>query len=390
MAGDRDLARQKPTFWKRPVELKFGKLAVALAKVGIGASMQKWPVAAMGARDLLKAVGLKPEEPEVVAWLLVQRALLLAAIQLAKETNSKIDFDIQQLGKHIDFALDKEELFLPYDFIRSAHPKNLELLKSVRIPYKRWLIIHEISNVQAENLVQRLPSYFVFALHEEWSSKSKDYAVLTQQEDTPFADFRADELAWGRYLTRLQKRVNESMLGEDFGLESVYIPLRGYYEKVKTKDEKVGDKRKRVAIDLYDHLSAWADNTGQQDAIRLIRGGPGSGKSSFCKMLAARLAEDETKRVLFVTLYHFGLTEDFGDALAKFMEDEGLSRGLLAKDNPERVLLILDGLDELAMQGKTSARVARDFIEKVQRYVNNKNQQLAQNSLMQTRRKAFL
>ena len=378
MTADRDMARQRPaTFWKRPVKLKFGKLAEALAKVSIAASLQSWPAAAMGALEILKAVGLKGNEPEVVAWLLVQRSLLLAMVKLVKETNPRLDLDLRQLGEQIDFALEKEELSLPDDFIRGANPKNLEVIGCVRDPYRRWLMAQELPSEQAENLAGRLPIYFVFALHEEWRSQSGDYSALMAQEDTPFARSRADELAWMRYLTRLQQRVHASMLGEDFGLESVYISLRGYYKKRKAKAREIGEireKEERIAIDLYGHLRRWVDDAGQQDTIRVICGGPGSGKSSFCRMLAARLAEDETRRVLFVTLYHFGLREDFGDALRGFMEEEGLSPDILAKDNPERVLLIFDGLDELAMQGKTSARVAREFIDKVQRYVTNKNQ----------------
>ncbi len=187
-----------------------------------------------------------------------------------------------------------------------------------------------------------------------------------------------------RYLTSLRYQVNKPMFGESFGLESIYISLRGYYKR-KSKLETVeteevafkSEKSERAVIDLHEHLMAWVENANKNDSLRVICGGPGSGKSSFCKMFAARLAEDETRRVLFVTLYHFRLRDDFEDALQKFIdrEDEIAPPNPLAQENAERqILLIFDGLDELAMQGKTAARVAREFIDEVQRYLNQKNQ----------------
>jgi predicted PilT family ATPase len=46
----------------------------------------------------------------------------------------------------------------------------------------------------------------------------------------------------------------------------------------------------RVVVDLEDCLRQWLQTANKNDAIRIISGGPGSGKSSFAKIFAAHHA----------------------------------------------------------------------------------------------------
>jgi replication-associated recombination protein RarA len=47
---------------------------------------------------------------------------------------------------------------------------------------------------------------------------------------------------------------------------------------------------KRVVVDLQAELEAWLRKADKDDAIRVICGGPGCGKSSFAKIFAATCA----------------------------------------------------------------------------------------------------
>jgi hypothetical protein len=70
-------------------------------------------------------------------------------------------------------------------------------------------------------------------------------------------------------------------------------------------------------------------------------------------------------------------SKDLVDEVARFVRDEGvLSQNPLDPDSPEpNLLIIFDGLDELASQGKAAAETARAFVREVDRVVERRNAQ---------------
>jgi len=174
------------------------------------------------------------------------------------------------------------------------------------------------------------------------------------------------------------------MFLEAFSLKRVYVPLRAYYnrkvegQKADELEERIAGRRQfeRVVVELEKELETWLSKAVRTDAIRLISGGPGSGKSSFAKMFAAKLAAKGTISVLFIPLHHFEPSDDLIDAVGKFVQMDGiLPHNPLALDQREsRLLIIFDGLDELAMQGKIAEKTAQDFVREVQRKVDQFNQ----------------
>ena len=97
------------------------------------------------------------------------------------------------------------------------------------------------------------------------------------------------------------------MFLESFGLRQVYVPLRAYYEQVlKAESEEFAGQEKpktrKVVVDLETELRQWLTKADPTDAIRFLSGGPGSGKSSFTRILAASLAESGEIPVLYVPL----------------------------------------------------------------------------------------
>jgi ATPase family associated with various cellular activities (AAA) len=107
-----------------------------------------------------------------------------------------------------------------------------------------------------------------------------------------------------------------------------------------------------------------------------LSGGPGSGKSSFAKMYAAKAAS-QGHRVLFIPLHQFNVAGSLPAAVGEFVRgSEILPINPLDPESAEGQLLILfDGLDELSQQGRLAAEVARDFVREVQKAVEIRNQQ---------------
>jgi hypothetical protein len=123
-----------------------------------------------------------------------------------------------------------------------------------------------LSEADAQATSDRLPIYFAVALHQEWGSDAKNYAVLKERLDTPFTKSNERVQAWLRYATWLQKQVEEPMFLEAFSLKRVYVPLRAYYnrkvegQKAEELESALAGSRQfeRVVVDLEKELETWS------------------------------------------------------------------------------------------------------------------------------------
>src|SRR6185312_5420363 len=115
-------------------------------------------------------------------------------------------------------------------------------------------------------------------------------------------------------------------------LSQIFVPLSAYYSKERPRTEMEGNvvrderqKRRHVVIDLHEELKRWVDSADPQDAIRVISGGPGSGKSSFARVFASGIAQGHSKiKVLFVPLHLIDASKDLVDEVGRFVRDEGV------------------------------------------------------------------
>jgi uncharacterized protein YjbI with pentapeptide repeats len=140
--------------------------------------------------------------------------------------------------------------------------------------------------------------------------------------------------------------------------------------------------------DLHGTIWEWLDRKESGDAIRVIAGGPGSGKSTFARSLAIEVIDRGSHDVLFVPLQEIEATGSFQariENLFRNRTDLGLDRvesplnwlGQRDPDGraPEKPLLIIcDGLDEIAPPGSSeAATVTTDFIQTLGSWVHNRN-----------------
>ena len=385
MSDRSDLTVRKPvSIWKRPIELKFGLLVQSLGKGAISAAFLNLEEVGHSGVEFLESLGLQGNKPEEIAWLLLYKSLLKAMSELVREVQRDPEkLNVEQLCEQLDEALEQTEFSLGSDFFQ--RPKNLPILETLKTPYQDWLQACSVSPEEAAATVERLPSYFLFALVDEYRLGRLDYAKLGEWLQTPFDRAKERELAWERYRAWLQRQVDNPMFAEAFGLRQVYIPLRAYYERKRESEISAGERRaerlsqsssqkvERVVVDLHTSLSEWIERTDKEDTIRVICGGPGCGKSSFGKMFAAQLAEKKPQLgVLFVPLHQIDPSLNLRKVIEEFVRGDRqgiLPPNPLERENTERqqqILLIFDGLDELAMQGKVAIQVARDFVQEVQ------------------------
>jgi uncharacterized protein YjbI with pentapeptide repeats len=370
--------------WKKSIEVDYKDFTKALGKGVADICFGKWDSLAGDGVDAVAALGLLAKSDEI-GWWLVYRSLLRAMKKLVDErTELPLErFKPKELKVALDLALENSSLSIDSEFF--THPERALVVKQIQPAFIEWLTASGVVAVNARSISQRLPIYFAEALHIEWGERPQDYAVLKEKLDTPFTQSNERAQAWSRYAIWLQKQVEEPLFLEAFSLKQVFVPLRAYYDRkrpdemLSSSEERFAGNRKiaRVVVDLESELFAWLSQPKRDDAIRLISGGPGSGKSSLTKMFAAKLAEQGIIPTLFIPLHHFEPSDDLIDAVGKFVKLDGFFNfnPLETEHRGDRLLIIFDGLDELAMQGKVGAKTAQDFVREVQRKVERLNQQ---------------
>ena len=363
--------------WDKPLSLDAKAFSQVLAKAIGHGLLGKFEDLADDGVDALEALGLRGNEPEVLLFLLVQQALQLALADLLRDSESHLP---PTLDQHTgDFVTTLQQHFTQICISRDffEHPQNLPLLQTIQQALAAWLIVHDTEAAVAETLAARLPGYFPFALHREWRKHGERYAPIKAALDTPFAKASEREQAWRTYHASLQKNIEEGAFGEAFGLKQIYIPLNGYREEKADAvlEMEPRQSKMRMVVELAEELTAWLQQSNKDDAVRVLSGGPGSGKSSFAKMFAARVSAEGRLKVLFVPLHLIDPAGDFVEAFGRFVRNlEILPHNPLHPDYAEtNLLLILDGLDELANQGQAAALTARDFVNAVQNFVYQRN-----------------
>ena len=379
------LRTKKPvSVFDKPLKADLKQLFKALCK-GVGHGVAgNWAELGNDTVETLSAVGLTTE-PGELAFLLIQRSLTKALCDLVGESASQYltqsNKDSMALTEQLDFSIASQETQIDHKFL--DRPAEIPLMHDAQQILKQWLEIHGLSPSSAQATVERLPTYFVYALNQEWRRNAKTYQPLLQVIDTPFTKAGEREWAWAAYNSLLQRRIHEGIFDEPFSLSQIYIPLNAYYledtSKKDTGDDilRLGRNRRRVVVSLEKELEQWLASPNPQDTIRVISGGPGSGKSSFARIFSARIAQAGKVKVLYVPLHLIDPTKSLLDEVGRFVKDEGvLLQNPLDTESPEtNLLIIFDGLDELASQGKAAAETARAFVREVERTVEKRNLQ---------------
>jgi uncharacterized protein YjbI with pentapeptide repeats len=174
----------------------------------------------------------------------------------------------------------------------------------------------------------------------------------------------------------LEREVEKSVFGESFGLNKIFIPLRGYYKQA-IKESREVKSTENIVISIEETFDEWLDSTEEKDTIKIVQGGPGSGKSSFVKWWVAKIARTRKTTVLFFPLHHFNIHTSIKAAVGEYFKD---ADHIPLEFNPleetkhtNDMLLVFDGLDELVMQGKSSKETANAFLQEIKDFCRLKN-----------------
>ncbi|MGP9545975.1 NACHT domain-containing protein, partial [Psychrobacter sp. AOP7-B1-25] len=345
-----------------------------------------------GVASASKTISLEEIPVEERAWLLVVSSLTQAIAKIMADFNDLFENNIEQsqlntVSEQLTNQVNEIEITLTNEFFNNPH--RLSFLNDLSPILKNWLQQLGLNDSQASSFIYQFKSQFPMSLHHEWGTNSAYYALIVEKLDTPFNTVNRLQKQASEYRYWLQQQVSERVFEEAFGLQQIYVPLRAYYIQVEdSNDEKINENIieaesnnilkpnhneniTKTVCNLHEEINEWVRQADTEDNLKVISGGPGSGKSSFAKILASELAESSDIPILFVPLHRFKISDYIHDAMRKFLDNHHI----LNPDNlldESKLLLIFDGLDELTMQGSNSKEVANGFIEELKEVLQDK------------------
>ncbi|MBI1207965.1 MAG: NACHT domain-containing protein [Azospirillum sp.] len=313
------------------------------------------------------------------AWLLIHRALVQAlawTIRAHRQDLAALATH-PQAAPHLRNMIGSDAFELTQEFFE--RPAQSSLFAAVVARFSALMTVAEVASGPQHDACRLLARELPLALDAEERSNRDDYHLLTRFFQPTLTDEAARrERNWRRYWARLvadTRRLMFNLEPDEPGavcLEQVYVPLRGWWERPARKGQD--EKPVRVVVWLTDFVGDWLAKPTTQDAIRIISGEPGCGKSSFARMLAAELAR-QSQRVLYVPLHRFDFQDDVKRALAEFAKSpDALGHDPLGDlDAGPPLLVILDGLDELSKAGESAGEAARRLVDNLERNLNQIN-----------------
>ena len=370
----------------------FTQLAETATQVGLlsltqGGSLPSAVSAAFGA---LNAVEVKDEDS---AFILIAFSAAYAVDRLAPTAKGRTlakdlgrgdrdgaTVDGASIGRRILDALTEYASTQPYGLTSAflEHPASLPLYRDLQPALLAILREARLEAFDDATAIAQLDAAFNAAPHAVFQAQPDRFHHLLKRLQTAGGAPARGEWDWRRYRAHLKEGFTvEPLLGQEatkIALAQLYIPLNAIWRTTPySPDEDELSVARRADRDikyacgpLHETMAQWvnAPHDGGRYDVRLVFGGPGSGKSSFCKAFAADMADREDIRPVLIELRHYR-DEDLRDYIQKhhsrdrrrpvFEEDP------LATASANRpYLLIFDGLDEIARPGSRTAEQAAD------------------------------
>lgn len=163
------------------------------------------------------------------------------------------------------------------------------------------------------------------------------------------------EESWNSYREDLQNLPDqkESMYNEQFGVRKVFLQPEVKYHIVGA----CGDAGKPNSIPDLGHLfGALISTRASGEDLIILSGGPGSGKSTLCRILSSELSKDPKIFPIFLRLRRLKEGSDIALFVEESMQKVGLINHFTDLRNFTNLVLILDGFDELVMASRSRLR----------------------------------
>ena len=340
--------------------------------------------------------GKLEDSPENMAWTFLANCVSTALMTLLREPRMRCELKDQELTGLAKGLVDA----LPDDGdIRGTDLINLALAPCTKECIQQASETITLAAPEADFEQSQLEQMYREALARSvtvvFQKQSVLFSGLIESITGPTAEPEMREIAWQRHGAWCRNLFCESPIFSpdndiDIPLSHVYQKLRCYWndkhEKECDGDGEPLQYRTATVGNIHETIYTWLNKLTKDDTIRLISGGPGSGKSSFAKAFATELLNKDTHRVLFVQLQGFqtaGTT--LREVIGRHLENnyhlrtphkcEGFPDNPLGwhRQDSRPLLMIFDGLDELTTNKDREIDLTKKFISNLKHLLNELN-----------------
>ncbi len=336
--------------------LPFVPLATGLLKYIVEATRQE-PTLELGVAIAAQAAYLKS-----VQVFLEQRPELLQRLS-DKPASAALTKQIQQVGESLE--LDGKEVELTEQEARKTlicfHESQLALIFNGLL--SRRLQEADLSPEESDRTTERIArsthrylKEIVAEVRDQVKRLAAVYGEGWFQDQERYASV-------DRYLEEvIAHKPHETVFDEPFTFADLYVPLR---VRPVNKEGKLGDDATPQNIETWTEIQLKdAEKKGQ---VLFIQGGPGRGKSVFCRMFTDKVRR-EWSPIWIPVLIRLRDVQNFAQDFDKTLEDAigtdfTKDAGWLT-DRNTRFLFFLDGFDELLLERGTSGGL-QQFLDQV-------------------------
>lgn len=205
----------------------------------------------------------------------------------------------------------KNGIVVPLDFFE--RPTRLPLYQDFRDHLLGALEINESEQSLAR---KKIDSGFAIAIFELMARRNDFYSPISGALDVQGREAASLARSWQNYRAHLVYDFDVKEIfgqeGKKISLSQLYVPLRGAWQEPTDRQVKTdfSSRDNQHVLQIDTALDDWLDRADPEDWVRLLGGGPGSGKSTTLKALAHRVAQSGDYRPLFIPLQHLDLGAD--------------------------------------------------------------------------------
>lgn len=372
MEGDKSIVARQDKSLERKAKNYLKSIGKPILDLVIGLFTENIPSSIKAGMDIIEGIKVEGDDSvEHRAFVLLYNAMRRTIVQLVWDNHEVIQKgeaatlpldQLRMMSEELEEALMEMEIELDQYFFN--HPENLSFLPLLQHRFESWLSDLKVDPKIAGNMARKLRLQFCLELEDLYGEKEAYFTPVREKvkEKLPISMARAKYA----YNEKLIAEWEKPIFDEPFGLDKLYIQLNACYPW-PIKDEK-GKQFTHKIVASEEHILAWLQEENPEQKIFILRGGPGSGKSSLMKKIVREVALQGSRPVYAFQLQHFKIKEDLESAIKDyFYRMEEVLRevpDILGKDNEAKEkspLLVFDGLDELSRSGENGEELARQF-----------------------------
>lgn len=348
--------------------------------------------------EAIKGIRVADEKIEQRAWTLWRESLALTLGEFFKTAAlTRQPANAEELQRLLDELLEGSAAIVQQELLELTardlrRPTDFRLYQNVRDKLSGWARQVAPEHLRDnEHLRRRLDRAFVKGFHRAWFDGGEHfepiYVYLTGEGSIAI---EREEL-WLRYYEGLREEVEDQPLfGQKIGgpsLADIFVPLRCSWHEHEQKgqggppDGRGDEKQMTVRVRwLEAALKNWLKAQDREDPLRIVTGGPGSGKSSSAKIFAWDVAQTDSHNVLFVPLQGLDVSQDIPSIVDVYIADASLGGGCLpenpigwVREDVKPLVLVFDGLDEVARPDGAGLEVTRQFLGNLRAWLGRAN-----------------